>query len=45
MARLAVNRPDPENRSFQHSDPITWTLDNQGEILKALLRFCLATRS
>jgi hypothetical protein len=41
MARLAVNRPDPENRSFQHSDPITWTLDNQGEILRALYTLLL----
>jgi hypothetical protein len=24
-ARLAVSRPDPENREFRHPDPIAWT--------------------
>ena len=36
MARLDVDRVDPENRSFKHSDPIAWTLNNRGEILRAL---------
>jgi hypothetical protein len=34
--RLDVSRPDPENREFQHPDPIAWTLDNRGKILRAL---------
>jgi len=36
MARLDVDRPDPENRPFKHSDPIAWTLSNRGQILRAL---------
>ena len=36
MVRLDVDRPDPENRPFQHSDPMAWTLENQGQILRAL---------
>ncbi len=36
MARLDVDRPDPENRPFKHSDPIAWTLCNRGQILRAL---------
>ena len=36
MARLDVDRPDPENRPFTHSDPIAWTLSNRGQILRAL---------
>ncbi len=36
MARLDVDRPDPENRPFKHSDPIAWTLGNRGKILRAL---------
>jgi len=36
MARLDVDRPDPENRPFKHSDPIAWTLCNRGQILHAL---------
>jgi hypothetical protein len=34
--RLTADRPDPENRSFVHPDPIGWTLDHRGEILHAL---------
>lgn len=34
--RLAVDRPDPENRKFKHPDPIGWTEDNRAEILRAL---------
>ncbi len=36
MARLDVDRPDPENRPFKHSDPVAWTLCNRGYILRAL---------
>ena len=39
--RLEVDRPDPENRSFQHADPTTWTLDHRGEILRALYTILL----
>jgi hypothetical protein len=35
-ARLEVDRPDPENREFQHSDPIDWTEGHRGNILRAL---------
>jgi hypothetical protein len=34
--RLAVDRPDPENRLFAHPDPIAWTEANRGSILQAL---------
>jgi hypothetical protein len=36
MTRILVDRPDPENRRFQHPDPFQWTLDHRGEILEAL---------
>jgi hypothetical protein len=35
-ARLIVDRPDPENRKFHHSDPLAWTEANRGQILQAL---------
>lgn len=34
--RLVVDRPDPENRAFQHPDPIGWTQDHRAKILGAL---------
>jgi hypothetical protein len=34
--RLAVDRPDPENRAFRHPDPIGWTESHRAEILVAL---------
>src|SRR5262249_25070654 len=35
--RIDVKRPDPENRTFRHPDPIGWTEDNRAEIFgKAL---------
>jgi len=40
-ARLSTDRPDPENRHFQHPDPIAWTLDHRGEILRALYTILL----
>ena len=36
QVRLAVDRPDPENRSFTHADPIAWTIAHRGNILRAL---------
>jgi hypothetical protein len=36
MARLTVNRTDPENREFKHPDPIAWTEAHRGNILRAL---------
>jgi hypothetical protein len=35
-ARLAVDRPDPENRPFVHSDPLGWTQAHRARILRAL---------
>ena len=40
--RLSVDRPDPENRRFQHSDPLAWTLNHRGKILQALYTIMLA---
>jgi hypothetical protein len=39
--RLAVDRPDPENREFKHPDPVTWTQDHRAEILRALYTILL----
>jgi hypothetical protein len=36
QVRLVVDRTDPENRTFQHPDPVGWTEDNRAEILQAL---------
>lgn len=36
IVRLNIERADPENRPFRHSDPIAWTLDNRGKILRAM---------
>jgi hypothetical protein len=36
IVRLAVDRPDPENRTFRHPDPIAWTEVHRGRILQAL---------
>ena len=33
--RLAVDRPDPENRPFVHPEPLAWTEANRGQILQA----------
>jgi hypothetical protein len=35
-ARLDVDRPDPENRPFRHADPVAYTVENRGKILRAL---------
>jgi hypothetical protein len=34
--RLEVDRPDPENRAFEHPDPIGWTEAHRADILHAL---------
>jgi hypothetical protein len=36
ILRLAVDRPDPENREFHHPDPMAWTEAHRGKILAAL---------
>jgi hypothetical protein len=36
VIRLDVDRPDPENRDFQHPDPIAWTIQHRARILRAL---------
>jgi hypothetical protein len=36
IIRLDANRPDPENRSFTHADPIAWTNVNRGRILRKI---------
>src|SRR5258708_25526906 len=35
-ARLAVDRPDPENPPFVHPDPLAWTEVHRARILQAL---------
>jgi len=42
ITRLEVERPDPENRDFTHADPVAWTLENRGAILRALYTILLA---
>jgi hypothetical protein len=41
QVRLSVDRPDPENRTFKHADPIAWTNDHRGNILRALYTILL----
>jgi len=41
---LVVDRVDPENRTFTHPDPIAWTLDHRGEILRALYTIMLGNK-
>jgi hypothetical protein len=36
VVSLNVDRPDPENRSFAHADPLAWTQANRAKILRAL---------
>jgi hypothetical protein len=44
LVRLAVDRPDPENREYKHADPIAWTEANRGRILSALFMVLLHNR-
>lgn len=41
QVRLEIDRADPENREFRHPDPIAWTENNRGEILRALYTIML----
>jgi hypothetical protein len=41
QARIEVDRIDPENRPFRHSDPIGWTEANRPKILRALYTIML----
>ena len=41
ISRLDASRPDPENRSFTHADPIAWTHANRGRILRAIYTIIL----
>jgi hypothetical protein len=36
VIHLDVDRPDPENREFQHPDPLAWTIQHRARILRAL---------
>lgn len=44
VVSLNVDRPDPENRSYHHQDPVQWTLVNRGQILNALYTLLLWRR-
>jgi hypothetical protein len=39
--KLATERPDPENRDFEHNDPVGWTTNNRAEIMAALYTLLL----
>jgi hypothetical protein len=39
--QLDTDRPDPENRTFAHSDPISWTLNHRGRLLQAMYTILL----
>jgi hypothetical protein len=39
--RITTDRPDPENRAFKHPDPIGWTRDHRGQILRSLYTIML----
>ena len=41
IIRIAVDRPDPENRDFKHIDPIGWTESNRADILRAFYTILL----
>jgi hypothetical protein len=38
---LKIDRPDPENRAFTHTDPIGWTKAHRNQILRALYTLLL----
>jgi hypothetical protein len=44
VVRLGTERPDPENRTFAHDDPIAWTLDHRGQILNAFYTIMLGNQ-
>lgn len=39
--RIKVDRTDPENRDFQHPDPVGWTEDHRAELLRAFYTILL----
>jgi hypothetical protein len=41
IARLDAGSPDPENRTFQHADPVAWTLANRGRILQSMYQILI----
>jgi len=41
QVRLSVDRPDPENRTFAHPNPVGWTENNRAEILRSLYTILL----
>jgi len=44
IAFLSTDRPDPENRSFVHDDPIGWTQSHRVEILRCLFSILMLDR-
>jgi len=44
VADLVSNRPDPENRDFEHEDAIEWTQTNRIEILSRLFTILMLDR-
>ena len=42
MLALNVDRPDPENRTFTHADPLAWTHANRAKIVRALYTLLIA---
>ncbi len=42
MLALNVDRPDPENRTFKHPDPLVWTQANRPKIVRALYTLLIA---
>ena len=42
MLALNVDRPDPENRAFEHADPLAWTQSNRAKIVRALYTLLIA---
>jgi hypothetical protein len=41
VCSIDVTRPDPENRSFTHPDPIAWTLANRSRLMRAFYTLLL----
>jgi hypothetical protein len=42
MLALSVDRPDPENRAFAHTDPLGWTQANRPKIVRAFYTLLIA---
>ena len=41
IARIEIDRTDPENRPFKHANPVEWTEENRVKILRALYTILL----